>query len=80
MKEDHQSPSSRVCAGFTHLFLIHTTIGMSKSQFLVGARRGFVALELSPELRVDVPQRLVALLLFLEADLQAANLFDPAIL
>ena len=66
--------------GFTHLFLIYTTSGMSKSLFLCCTPHGFVALELSPELRVDVPQRLVALLLFLEADLQAANLFDPAVL
>ena len=60
--------------GFTHLFP-GPAIDARKNRFL-----GFVALELSPELRIDVPQCLVALLLFLEADLQAANLFDPAVL
>ena len=67
MSEDHQS-----C---THLFS-----GASRNG-LVYSCPGFVAaLELPPELGVDLPQRLVALLLLLEADLQAPHLFDPAVL
>ena len=67
MNEDHQS-----C---THLFP-----GASRNGPVYGCPGFVAALELPPELGVDLPQRLVALLLLLEADLQAAHLFHPAVL
>ena len=67
VNEDHQS-----C---THLFP-----GASRNGPVYRCPGFVAALELPPELGVDLPQRLVALLLLLEADLQAADLLDPAVL